>query len=112
MLQFRDEVARTATKGTAWKWHSRGRHLPLFWDEHSTAVQRLHNYLCLVFGAMPHTFKDFVDSGVLPKARARNCAREYEQVKLAFGTTILPHIDQAVMEQVRARKWLWPDDGE
>ena len=44
----------------------------------------------------------------LPKGRARNCKREYEQVTFAFNTSIRPHIDERLEKQVLDRTWL-PD---
>jgi hypothetical protein len=78
----------------------------VLWDEHSTAPQRLAAYLCIAYGKDPAAFQDFVDAGWLPKARAPNCAREYEQAKLAFATTMTPHIDQEMMRKVLAAPWL------
>jgi hypothetical protein len=37
---------------------------------------------------------------------------EYHQVRNAFAKTILPHIDQDLLKQVQAAKWLRPDDGK
>ena len=79
---------------------------------HSTAEQRIYNFACIAYGGDPDTFKDYIDKGLLPKARAANCKAEYEQVKLAFGKTILPYIDLDMMKQVQSRSWLRPTDGK
>src|SRR5262245_36373163 len=75
-LQFSKDVARTVTRGYAYFWSVLGD--PKEWkgysDEHGTASQRLYNTLCLAYGGDPQTFKEFVDKGWLPKARAANCA--------------------------------------
>lgn len=85
--------------------HRRAR--SLFWGPHSTALQRQHTFLCLAYGAEPQVFEDFVTKfRWLPKQRADNCAREYEQVRHAFRETILPHLDIALVQKVRERKWL------
>ena len=53
--------------------------------------------------------EDFVDRGVLPKERAEDCAREYQQVRRAFAKTILPHVDQELMKTgAVASQWLRP----
>jgi hypothetical protein len=48
---------------------------------------------------------------VLPAARAVNCAREYRQIQRAFEKTVMPHVDQARMAEVRKMQILRPDDG-
>jgi putative metallopeptidase DUF4344 len=107
-LQFNKEVARTVTKGFAYIWNMFGN--PKEWehyaDEHGTSAQRFFNTLCLAYGGDPQTFKEFVDKGWLPKARAANCASEYQQVRFAFSRTILPYVDQDKMKLVQARDWL------
>jgi hypothetical protein len=79
-----------------------------FSDEHGTSSQRLYNTLCIAYGGDPVTFQDFVDSGWLPPERAKNCAREYQQIKFAFEKTILPLVDQEQMAKVRDRQWFTP----
>jgi hypothetical protein len=112
MLQFGKDVARTTIKGSAYTYarSANPRTRTEFSDEHGTAGQRFFNYLCLAYGGDPATFKDFVDLGLLPKARADNCANEYRQVQRAFTKTILPFVDQDMMKQVQARKWLRPEE--
>jgi Putative metallopeptidase len=111
MLQFGTDVAKTMIKGEAYGWYlDDRRYLPAYWDVHSVALQRLHTYLCIAYGKYPDTFNDFVRIGWLPKARAPSCQREYQQVERAFRQTILPHVDQDLMKQVLARKWLPADD--
>jgi hypothetical protein len=119
LVQFGPQVARTTIKGVAadwdfsaqrWDWAIRnGRRQP-YYDIHSLPAQRLYNYLCIAYGHLPDTFSDFVEQGLLPAARARNCANEYSQVANAFRQTLLPTIDQAQMEKVRSRTWLRPAD--
>ena len=109
-LQFNKEVARSIVNGEVFYYSHGGnpREWGQFADNHGTSGQRMYNTLCLAYGGDPATFKGFVDSGVLPKARAANCANEYQQVKSAFIKTILPFIDQDMMKAVQARDWLKP----
>jgi hypothetical protein len=81
-----------------------------FSDEHGTDSQRFYNLLCIGYGAEPATFQDFVDKGLLPPSRARNCGREYQQVRGAFLKTVMPFVDQNLMKIVQARKWVRPED--
>lgn len=120
MVSFGKEVARTTIKGTAALWdfyaqrdeiaqQQRGS-APRYDDVHSTPAQRLYNYLCIGYGADPAAFKDLVDQGLLPKARADHCTEEYQQVRKAFLKTIMPYIDQAQLKKVQAAQWLRPED--
>jgi hypothetical protein len=113
MLQFGKDVARTTINGTAFTWATlaSGNRRPDFSDVHSTAEQRIYNYACIAYGGDPETFKDYIDKGLLPKSRAENCKKEYEQIKLAFTKTILPYVDLEMMKKVQALRWLRPTDG-
>lgn len=109
-LQFGKDVARLVTKGAAWIWLSEaaGAAVPEdFADEHSTSPERFFNYLCIGYGGDPATFKDLA-TAFLPKGRTANCAREYQQAKVAFDKTVLPFIDPAMMAKARATKWFTP----
>ena len=113
MLQFGKDVARTTIKGAAFTYLNpkNPRTRTEFADEHGTNAQRFFNYVCLAYGGDPDTFQSYVDSGVLPKARASGCSREYLQVRRAFAKTLLPHIDVELMKKVQSEKWLQPTDG-
>jgi hypothetical protein len=109
-LQFSREVARKVVRGFAYIWRTLGN--PREWaeysDEHGTAGQRFYNVLCFAYGDDPATFKEFIDKGWLPASRAESCADEYQQIRFAFGKTILPFVDPDMMKQVQARDWLKP----
>jgi len=133
-LQFNKDVQRTIIKGFAYFWQMEAKNgadpptaddpnppkdatqrclndpLCAYSDEHGTASQRLYNTLCLGYGGDPDTFKDFVQMGWLPKTRADDCAREYQQLKLAFGKTIMPFVDADMMKKVQATQWLLPQE--
>jgi len=116
LLQFGKDLARIGIKGATYFYivsasRTAGRPAP-FYDVHGMNQQRIYNYLCLGYGGDPDTFKDYVEAGLLPKERAANCKREYEQAKLAFAKTILPHIDQELMKKVQSAQWLQPNDGK
>ena len=110
--RFGKDVARTAVKGMAYVWLTFSREgRAAYWDVHSTPGQRFYNFLCIGYGGDPDTFKDQVDKW-LTKDRVATCMHEYQQVRNAFAKTILPHIDQDLLKQVQAAKWLRPDDGK
>jgi hypothetical protein len=110
--QFGPQLARRMISGAAYLWLAKDRKLTrtAFSDEHGNDLQRHYNFLCLGYGGQPGTFKEFVDKGALPAERARNCAREYQQVRNAFAKTILPFVDQAMMKRVQGMQWLRPED--
>jgi hypothetical protein len=117
LSQFGKDVARRTLPGTAYVWQklaeSEGTWLhDWFSDEHGTSLQRAYNYLCMAYGADPDTFLYYVDKGLLPKTRAPNCMREFEQIRNAFVKTMLPHIDQAKMKVVQSKDWLLPEGSE
>jgi hypothetical protein len=114
MLQFGPEVARTAINGAAFYWitsWSGGDWFPHF-DTHSTGAQRAATFLCIGYGGDPERFKDLVEKRWIPKERVDNCKREYEQVRLAFRTTMLPYIDQDLLAKTKVLPWLRPEDGK
>ncbi len=113
MLQFGKDVARTTIRGAAFTYLNtkNPRSRAAYADVHGTDAQRFFNYVCLAYGGEPAAFRDYVDQGVLPKARAEGCSREYQLVQRAFAKTILPHIDQELMKKVQSIQWLRPGDG-
>ena len=105
-LKFNKDIERTIVKGFAYYW-SRSKDPPsemygstLFSDIHGTASQRMYNTLCLAYGGDPETFQEFVDRGLLPKARADHCGKDFAQLKNAFEKTIEPFIDEDLMARV------------
>jgi len=112
MLQFGPSVARTTIKGAAYKWFMAAtRGAPAYWDNHGAAAQRYYNYLCIAYGGQPQTFNDLATGGLLPRARVSECTTEYQQVRHAFGETMMRHIDPEKLRQVLAKQWLRPGDG-
>jgi hypothetical protein len=112
MLQFGEQVSRTAIKGTFHLWLrvselSQGA----YFGVHSTPAQRYANYLCIAYGRDPQIFKDLADQWLSPE-RAKNCPREYQRALNAFNKTIRPHVDEALMQKVRALPVFRPGDGE
>jgi hypothetical protein len=106
-MQFSPEVARTTVRGDYYFFNNQSD--PSEWsryaDEHGTNSQRLYNGLCWAYGGNPQLFKDFVDQGLLPKARAVDCGNEYRQISDAFTRTVLPFIDAEAMRKVRSKDW-------
>jgi hypothetical protein len=108
MVQFGEDVAKTAITGTAqlfaWtdkKWTGRD-----FSDTVSPAYQRFFNYICVAYIGNPIEFGELVENKILPKRRAERCQREYDQIKKAFNLRIMPHVDEDALIKIRATSWL------
>jgi hypothetical protein len=120
-LQFGKTTARRILTGTAFVWRAselskraRGnRRFEDYSDEHGTDAQRFYNTLCIALGSdmveRSDTFAEFVP--LLPETRRGQCVREYLHVKNSFARYILPHVDHAVLQKVRASEWLRNEDG-
>jgi hypothetical protein len=115
MLQFGKDRAKDLITGAAYtyKKYVQGPYvtapLAAFSDIHDAPAQRFYNMLCLAYGANPVLFAEFVEkdsADYLPKGRARNCKREYEQVTFAFNESIRPHLDERLEKQVLDKTWL------
>jgi hypothetical protein len=112
MLNFGRDVAYKTLMGTSWflAQTSMSGAGPFGYARGADVdAQRFYNYLCLAYGADPALF-GFVRP--LLQRRAQNCSGEYESVRAAFLMTVMPHIDQGLLEKVKAQKWLLPDDGK
>jgi hypothetical protein len=115
LLQFGKDQARRLIGGAAYAYHMYVQHplvtapLVAFSDVHGAPAQRFYNLICLAYGANPKVFGDVFDKGYLPKERAQDCKREYEQVALAFQDLIEPHVDQKLKRKVLDQTWLPPE---
>jgi hypothetical protein len=63
-----------------------------FYDAHSLNQTRKYNLLCWVYGADPTGQAELVSSGQLPKARADNCAYEWNRLDRAWSRLLDPHL--------------------
>ena len=105
MLQFGKDVGRMMIKGSLWKMHNFAGQNVSYWDQHSSPKQRFSNFICIAYGADPDSFKELI-TFLQPETRVNNCAREYAQVRLAFMTTVMPHIDEVLMQKILEKKWV------
>ncbi len=112
MLHFGKDEARRLISGAAYSYRDAVQNstviLPLqaFSDVHGVPAQRFFNLLCVAYGADPQIFAEAAQ--YLPKQRAADCKREYNQVGFAFQQLIQPHVDQDLAKRVMQRSWL-PD---
>jgi hypothetical protein len=124
MLEVGKSSTRRLLAGTAHVWRAMELSRPTrafedHSDEHGTPAQRFYNTLCIAHGsdiaAKTNVFDDL--SKLLPEGpdgngRRGRCGKEYLQVKYAFDKLILPHIDAAALERVRAKEWILTTDGK
>jgi hypothetical protein len=112
MLLLGKDEARRLIGGAAYSYRSVMERpnviLPVkaFSDVHGLPAQRFYNLLCMAYGANPEMFKDIVDDKYLPKERAANCSREFQQVRFAFQKLIVPHVDKELAQKVLQMDWL------
>ena len=91
MLHFGKDEARRLISGAAYSYRDAVQNstviLPLqaFSDVHGVPAQRFFNLLCVAYGADPQIFAEAAQ--YLPKQRAADCKREYNQVGFAFQQT-------------------------
>lgn len=109
MLEFspQPEVIWAALAGTSWFLAQRSF---LGVGSFSDAIrpgdaQRFYNYACMAYGAYKKPFAFLVENGDLPSNRAKYCAQEYRAIKRAFMQTIMPHVHQGMLKQVRGLDW-------
>jgi hypothetical protein len=129
MLQFGTDIARQLLNGAAFFFEASDQTWTGsdFADVRGTPAQRFYNYLCVAYGGDQKAFRDFVaadTSGrrvadvqqrtdILPRERAERCPGEYNDLRYAFDQTIMPSVDQDLLQQVLARRdWLQRSDGK
>jgi len=107
MLNYGEEFAQRNLSGAARYLRTLDRPMSrtAYSDEHGSWAQRFYNILCIAYGGQPETFKNIVETGILPKERAAHCGREYRQVEFAFAETIWPHVDEELFKKVKSIKW-------
>jgi hypothetical protein len=117
LLQFAGEVTHATIVGTAeffllsrktWSGST-------FADTTSPEAQRFYNFLCIAYGGDNLDFGGWTEAPkgqdpLLPDARAKQCGREYEQVRNAFNLRIMPYIDPDLLLQVKAAPWFLPGE--
>ncbi|KMO41330.1 hypothetical protein VQ03_12975 [Methylobacterium tarhaniae] len=73
-------------------------------DDHSLALQRLANLLCLAYGADRRAFGDLVGSRALPAFRAARCAAEYGLAAASLARLFRRHLRSGATERTRIRR--------
>ncbi|WP_312891662.1 MULTISPECIES: DUF4344 domain-containing metallopeptidase [Methylobacterium] len=73
-------------------------------DDHSLALQRLYNLLCLAYGADRRAFGYLVASGALPRPRAEFCEAEYDLALSSLHALFGRHLRGGRLERARVRR--------
>jgi len=132
LFQFGPDIARKTIFGTAYflnQWDATIREgqitdVNYLGDIRPTVRQRYYNLLCIAVGKDPIGFSSFIAVGRpntpvdLPTRRIAHCrgsltgeasyTSDYEKVRRAFATTILPQLDKDKLKKVQGTKWI-PD---
>jgi len=133
LLQFGTDVARKTIFGTAFflnQWDSVIREgqmtdVNYLGDIRPTVRQRYYNLLCIAIGKDPIGFSSFIAIGRpvtpvdMPGGRIGHCRgslqsdrpspySDYEKVRRAFVSQIMPHLDKDKLKKVQGTKWI-PD---
>jgi hypothetical protein len=74
----------------------------------TSGAHSFYNYLCMAYGSDPQAFAFLTRNLDIPGNRKDWCAYDFQQVRYAFDTTILPHVNQDQLRKVQAIQWLAP----
>ncbi len=110
MTQFGDEIAWKTLMGSAWylaQTTSSGVGTDFYYVRDPGAHQ-FYGILCMAYASDPKSFGFLVRNLDIPATRVEKCTEDFVRVEQAFDATILPHVDQLLLEKVRAMPWL-PD---
>ena len=67
------------------------RHKDIYWDEHSLSMQRVHDILCLLYGADKATYTPIMKALEVPPRRLAKCVRDYGLKLNAWDTLLAPY---------------------
>jgi hypothetical protein len=108
MTQFGKDVAWKTLMSTAW-YISQTSITGIGVDfsyVRGTDAHRFYNFLGMAYGNDPQSFAFLTRNLDIPGNRSDWCSYDYQQVKIAFEQTILPHVDLDQMKKVQAISWL------
>ncbi len=119
MLQFGGETAHRLIRGAAYSYLGFIKELkddpkvtlPLaaFSSDHGSPQERFFNLACIAYGYDPQIFHRVIDLDYLPQSRAKVCKYEYANLRHAFRTLIMPHVDANQVKKVIALSLFVPE---
>jgi hypothetical protein len=110
MTQFGDRVAWKTLMGSAWylaQTTMTGAGSDFYYVR-DPAARRFFGILCMAYASDPNTYGFLVKNLDIPSRRVEKCTQDFTQVQQAFDATILPRVDQILLQKVRAMPWLPP----
>jgi putative metallopeptidase DUF4344 len=110
MTQFGDQVAWKTLMGSAWylaQTTMAGAGADFYYVRDPEA-RRFYGILCMAYASDPKTYGFLARNFDIPTRRIDKCSEDFARVQQAFDATILPHVDQILLEKVRALPWLPP----
>jgi hypothetical protein len=110
MTQFGDEIAWKTLMGSAWylaQTTMTGAGVDFYYVRDPEA-RRFYGILCTAYASDPKTYGFLARNFDIPARRIDKCVEDFVQVQQAFDATILPHVDQILLQKVRAMPWLPP----
>jgi Putative metallopeptidase len=119
MLQFGGETAHRLVRGAAYSYVGFIKALkddpkvtlPLaaFSSDHGSPQERFFNLACIAYGYDPQIFHRLIEFDYLPEARAKVCKYEYANLRYAFRTLVMPHVDADQVKKVVAQSLFVPE---
>ena len=110
MTQFGEKVAWKTLMGSAWflaQTTITGAGADFYFVRDPEA-RRFYGILCMAYASDPNSYGFLVRNFDIPSRRVEKCTQDFTQVQQAFDATILPHVDQILLQEVRAMPWLPP----
>ena len=110
MTQFGDQIAWKTLMGSAWylaQTTMTGAGGDFYYVRDPEA-RRFYGILCMAYASDPKAYGFLARNFDIPTRRIDKCIEDYVRVQQAFDATILPHVDQILLQKVRAMPWLPP----
>jgi len=110
MTQFSDEIAWKTLMGSAWylAQTTLSGAASDFYYVRDPEAHRFYGMLCMAYASDPKIFGFLAKNSDIPSRRVEKCQEDFVRVQTALEATILPHVDQILMQRVRAMSWLSP----
>jgi putative metallopeptidase DUF4344 len=110
MTQFGQRIAWKTLMGAAWylaQTTMTGAGVDFSYVR-APEARRFYNLLCMAYASDPKSYAFLAKNADIPSNRLDRCEQDFVQVQAAFDATILPHVDQILLQKVRAMPWLPP----
>ncbi len=75
-----------------WRLIGQGAEKTPWWDEHTDAMVRFGNVVCLLYGSSPKEFQELANRFKMPERRQYFCREEYPEKKAAWEKLLKEHL--------------------